>query len=132
MRVLDEVAYAICSVRGRFIPLLSEFDLQELLELLPTPERWAELEHFLGCSLPPLDFVQGHWFLPDGFETLWDLVDHVSLVRPDWDPPAEYTVVAWRNAQIFAGVRRCLADAGSLDEKDIFRESRLKADLGLV
>jgi hypothetical protein len=78
-----------------------------------------------------LEFVQGHWFLPDSFATIWDLVELAARAHPEWELPTARTVAAWRNAQIFAGVRITLAEAGSLDEKQVVREARLKADLGL-
>jgi hypothetical protein len=75
--------------------------------------------------------VQGRWFLPDGFEAVWNLVDHACYYHPDWEPPAARTVEAWREAQIFAGVRIVLVEAGSLDPAEVVREARLTRDLGL-
>jgi hypothetical protein len=131
MRVLDEVADAICSVRVRFLPLLSDFRLETIFERPVTPKEWGAIARSLACRLPPLEFVLGHWFLPEGFETIWDLVERAARAHPDWEPPAERTAAAWRNAQVFAGVRTVLAYAGALDQKQVVREARLKRDLGL-
>src|SRR5215212_4625083 len=102
MRALDEVAAAINS--ARFLPVVSAVGLEELFRGPLTPKQWAAIQYHLDCRLPPLVFVQGHWFLPDGFETIRDLADYVADARPDWDPPTEYSVAAWRNAQIFVRV----------------------------
>ena len=132
MRVHDEVADAIRRAGGRAPrPVVSSFQLQELFEWPITPKQWALIQKHLGCPLPPLEFVQGHWFLPDGYETIWDLMEVAADAHPEWELPAERTEAAWRNAQVFAGVRICLADAGSLDPEDVVREARLRRDLGL-
>jgi hypothetical protein len=132
MRVLDEVADAIQAARGAAPhPVLSSFNLEGQFGRPIAPKQWAAIQSSLACSLPPLEFVQGHWLLPGGFETIWDLVAHASRAHPGWEPPAERTVDAWRNAQVFAGVRTVLADAGALDKRQVVREARLKRDLGL-
>jgi hypothetical protein len=132
MRVLDEVAEAIRTARGLSHPVLTTFGLEELFEPPITPEQWGAMQQSLACSLPPLEFVQGHWFLPAGFATIWDLVDLAARVHPEWEVPATRTAAAWREAQIFAGVRFVVAKAGALDLEQVVREARLKADLGLV
>ncbi len=132
MRVLDEVADAIHSARGGGTrPVLSAVGLEEQFARPLTAREWDAIQRHLACALPPLEFAQGHWFLPDGFATVWDLVDHVAGHRPEWEPPRERTEAAWQNAQVFVGVRVSLADAGSLDKKDVVRSARLKRDLGL-
>ena len=79
----------------------------------------------------PLVFVLGHWFLPDGFDSIWDLVDAVTDAYPEWEPPEARTEAAWRNAQIFAGVKVTLVDALSVRPSAVTREARLKRDLGM-
>jgi hypothetical protein len=133
MRVLDEVAEAIHVARGRRLPrpVLSSDQLGDSLGTAVTGERWAAAAKQLGCPLPPVTFDQGHWLLPDGLETVWDLVEHVARCRPDWEPPAARTPAAWREAQVFAGVREVVADAGNLDPAEVTRGARLQKDLGL-
>jgi hypothetical protein len=132
MRVLDEVADAVQAAREHTPhPVVSAFGLEQQFARPVAPKEWDVIQRSLACSLPALEFVQGHWFLPAGFATIWDLVDHAARMHPEWDPPAERTAAAWRNAQVFAGVRTCLADAGSLDKERVVREARLKRDLGL-
>ena len=133
MRVLDEVADAIRIARGgRTSPVLSAIDLETILGGPISPRQWTPFEDHLNCPFPPLDFDQGHWFRTDEFRTVWDLVDHVAAYHPEWELPAERTVAAWGNAQIFAGVRAELAYAGNLDPRDVVREARLGPDLGMA
>jgi hypothetical protein len=133
MRVLDEVAEAVQLARGGRLPRLVRAGerLDDLIGAAFTADRWAAAERHLGCPLPPVEFVQGHWFLPDGFETVWDVADHVARHRPDWEPPAERSAAAWREAQVFTGVREVLVDAGNLDPAEVTRPARLGRDLGL-
>jgi hypothetical protein len=123
MRVLDEVAAAINL--ARYLPLVSEVGLEELFRGPLAPKQWATIQHHLDCGLPPLVFVHGHWFLPDGFETIWDLADYVADAHPDWDPPEEYSVAEWRNAQIFVRVRVTLVECYSVQPEDVTRDTRL-------
>lgn len=131
MRVLDEVAIAIRRARGSGRrPILTPFGLEQQADSPFTPREWAVIQKHLACDVPPLQFAQGHWFLPDGFATIWDLVDCAARFRPDWETPAERTEAAWREAQIFAGVKIELVDALSIDAKLVTRKARLKRDLG--
>ena len=129
MRVLDEVAAAIrVARRMRSQPIVSAFGLQEQFGAPITPEEWATIERRLACPLPHLVFAQGHWFLPESFTTIWNLVDHASDYHPDWDRPVARTVAAWREAQVFAGVRMVVADSFGVELQEVTRETRL-ADL---
>jgi hypothetical protein len=87
VRVLDEVAEAVQLARGGRLPrpVRAGERLDDLIGAVVTGERWAAAERHLGCPLPPVAFVQGHWFLPDEFETVWDVADHVARHRPDWN-----------------------------------------------
>ncbi|MBN9523175.1 hypothetical protein J0H58_32445, partial [bacterium] len=105
--------------------------LDDLIGAAVTGARWAAAERRLGCPLPPVRFEQGHWFLPDEFQTVWDVADHVARHRPDWEPPAARTAAAWREAQVFAGVREVLVEAGNLDAGEVTRPARLRHDLRL-
>lgn len=132
MRALDEVADAIRIARGgRTAPVLSAVGIEEVFGGPVTPRQWSAMQKHLGCPLPPMEFDQGHWFRLDDFATIWDLVGYVARHHPDWELPAETTVAAWREAQVFAGVRVELVGAGNLDPKDVVREARLMRDLGL-
>ena len=129
MRALDEVAEAINRARSKAPrPVISTFGLQEQFGRTLTPRDWAVIKKYLACELPPLQFSQGHWFLPDGLATIWDLTDRAADAHPDWDPPTERTEAAWREAQIFVGVRETVAEASGADPQDVTRESRF-ADL---
>ncbi len=131
MRVLDEVATALRIAGGRSPrDMVVMFGLEDQFARPITARAWAAMERHLECTLPALAYAYGHGFLPDRLETLWDLVDYVARCHPEWEQPTARTPAAWRSARIFAAVRVCLADAVSLDEKDIVRESRLKRDLG--
>src|SRR3954454_12576765 len=77
MRVLDEVAAAINLARDEPgpRPVISAFGLEEQFAYTLHPNGWAAIQRHLGCRLPPLVFVRGRWFLPEGFATIWDLVE---------------------------------------------------------
>lgn len=133
MRVLDEVADAIQKARNRrphpvllSVKLEDQFDGTAIIAV-----RWKSLQRRLDCRLPPMDFDQGHWFLPDGLVTIWDLCKCVALSHPDWELPPEETPAAWKNAQIFAVVRRELVDVCNLEPKVIVRSARPMSDLGM-
>jgi hypothetical protein len=128
MRVLDEVAAAINLARDEPAPrpVVSAFGLEEQFTYTLHPHGWAALQRHLGCKLPPLVFVQGHWLLPDGFATIWNLVEVAADMHPDWEPPEERTVAAWRNAQVFAGVRDVMVDALAVEPQDVTRQTRFK------
>jgi len=92
MRLLEEVAYAIRIARGAVThSVLGAVRLDELLGGV-TPKRWAAMQEHLGCPLPHLKFVQGHWFRTDQLETVWDLLAHVARHRPDWELPGRVNV----------------------------------------
>jgi hypothetical protein len=133
MRVLDEVADAIQRARNQVPQLaLTSVKLEDQFEgMAMMASRWKQLERRLVCTLPPLDFDQGHWWLPDDFSTIWDLCHCVSIHHPDWALPAERSLRAWRNAQIFAVVRRELADVCNVDPRKVVRSARLIHDLDM-
>jgi hypothetical protein len=131
MRVLDEVAEAIRRARGsRQRPVLTPFGLEAQFDFPITAREWDAIRAHLACPIPALAFDQGHWFLPAGFETIWDLVDVAARFHPEWDRPVARTEDAWREAQIFAGVKIELVYALSVDPKQVTRKARLKHDLG--
>jgi len=131
MRILDEVAEAIHLARGERLPrpVRAGERLEDLIGGALTDRRWAAAARHLGCPLPPVTFDQGHWFLPAGFETVWDVVDHVARHRPDWVAPSERMETAWREAQVFAGVRAALVAGANLLPEEISRPARIRADL---
>jgi hypothetical protein len=131
MRVLDEVADAIRIARGGLThPVTSSILLEHLFGGPVTWRHYAAMQKHLGCPL--LEFDQGHWFEIREFSTVWELVEFVAAHHPDWEQPAERTPAAWRNAQVFAGVRCVLVDAGNLDPNDVVRPARLLPDLKLA
>lgn len=130
MRALDEVAEAIYRARGSRLPIVSAVGIEEQFGGPLTSERWDVLRQYLACALPSMWYAEGRWFLPDGVETIWDIVDYASRYHPDLEPPTERTEVAWREGQIFAGVKSVLIDALSIDSELVTRQARLKRDLG--
>jgi hypothetical protein len=133
MRVLDELADAIHVACGWSLPrsVQSSVELTAQFGYRITPVRWAVVQRCLGCPLPSLTFDQGHWWLPLEFTTVWDLAAQVARCRPEWEPPAATTPAAWREAQVFAGVRHVLIEAGNLNREAVVRKARLMADLKL-
>jgi hypothetical protein len=132
MRVLDEVADAIRLARGGYtVRVHSAVVLEEVLGGPISPRQWSAMEEHLGCPLPPLEFDQGHYFRKDEFVTVWDLVEHVGRHRPSWERPMERPVAAWREAQIFAGVRVVLVDCANVDPGEVVRTARLRRDLNM-
>ena len=126
MRVLDEVAAAINLARAQPAPrpVISAFGLEDQFAYTLHPHGWAAIQSHLGCQLPPLVFTQGHWFFPEGFATIWDLVEVAADAHPDWDPPEVRSVAAWRNAQIFAGVRDVMVEALGVESEEVTRDLR--------
>jgi hypothetical protein len=133
MRVLDELANAFQAARENRLPrpILSSVRLEDQLGPFLRPVGWNAVQRYLGCLLPPLEFDQGHWWLPAGLVTIWDLAEYVARSRPEWEPPLVTSPAAWLEAQVFAGVRDVLAYAGNIDPEEISRPARLGADLGL-
>src|SRR5262245_7921214 len=123
MRVLDELADAFHAGRGSAVPrpIVASDRLEEQFGYPLTAARWGAVDCRLGCPLPALAFDQGHWWLPAGLATVWDLAGHVARCRPDWEPPSSATSDAWREAQVFAGVRAVLVEAGNLDLEGVTR-----------
>jgi hypothetical protein len=131
MRVLDEVADAIRIARGGIAhPIRSSVVLEDLFGGPVATGQYAAMQKHLGCPL--LEFDQGHWFAITDFLTVWELVAYIAVHHPDWELPRAPTVAAWRNAQVFAGVRAVLMDAGNLDPNEVVREARFVRDLNLV
>lgn len=72
----------------------------------------------------------GRWSFPNGWLTVWDLADYLAA-RSYLEPPGDYSARAWREAQIFIGVRAVLADVACIHPEEVVRPARLAADLGL-
>jgi acyl carrier protein len=132
MRILDEVAAAIRLARGgRTLPLRSSVMLVEQFDGPVTVSQWDLIHHHLDCPLPQLEFVRGQWFRTDSLQTVWDLVAHVARYHPDWELPTELTSAAWRNAQIFAGVRAVMVERLSMPPEQVTRSTRFLEDLDM-
>src|SRR5262249_15872029 len=127
MRALDEVAEAIRRAHGHRwrLAVLASFLLEDHFGGTLVPEEWAIVQDHLACSLPPLNFVQGHWFLPDGFTPSWDLGEPPLDAPPRREPPTARTVETWREAQIFAGVKIVMIDALDVDPEAVVRSARI-------
>ncbi|QJW94546.1 hypothetical protein [Frigoriglobus tundricola] len=108
MRVLDEVAAAIRRACGRTPQrVVSAFGLDAQFDRPVTAREWAVMERRLECVLPGLTVTQGHWFLPDGLETVWDLVDHVARCHSGWERPVARTEDACARPRYLRG---CASD----------------------
>jgi hypothetical protein len=130
MRVLDEVADAIQIARNRRPqPVLLSVKLEDQFGGPVMATHWARMQRQLGCRLPPMTLDQGHWWLLDDLLTIWDLCKYVASHHPEWELPVEETPAAWKNAQIFAVVRRELVDCCNLYPRDVVRTARLQKDL---
>jgi hypothetical protein len=111
--------------------LVSSLALRDQFSLPITPTRWTALAQELACPLPPLQRQPGKlWSFPQGW-TVRDLAHYLSVQRPELGPPGPCTEADWYAAQVFVGVRACVAEAGCLDEAQVVRSARLMADLGL-
>jgi hypothetical protein len=135
MRVLDELAEAFHVIRGSWQPRRVVPSLDLALHFTApfsfplSPVTWRQLGEELGCPLPPLAWRDERWALPDGWSSVIDLALFVAQ-RRDWLPPAGYSVTAWVEAQVFAGVRSVLVEALNVHKEEVVRPARLMADLG--
>ncbi|MDW8198745.1 MAG: hypothetical protein RMJ56_14200, partial [Gemmataceae bacterium] len=87
-RALDEVAAAIqWARRSRPVPIVSSVMIDEQFPVPIAPRLWQAVQQGLGLTLPALEFSGGHWFLPEGFTTIWDVVDAALRAGRDWLPP---------------------------------------------
>jgi hypothetical protein len=132
MNVPDEVAGAIQFARTSTHPVTTSIQIEEQFPGVLVKRHWDRLQRKLKCPLPGLEYDQGHWLLPEGLATIWDLCRLVGSHHPDWELPPDETSNKWRNAQIFAGVRDVLVEVGCLRPNLIHRSSRLQQDLGLA
>ncbi|MDA0835790.1 MAG: hypothetical protein O2955_15115 [Planctomycetota bacterium] len=133
MLVLDEIAEVLWMLHGRHQPqpINSSVAFEDQFPMGLDIDMWRCLERHLEVILPPLELDEvGHCYLPEGLVTIWDFANYVAWYRPDWDPPCQFTFVAWREAQIFAGVRHMLCDALSVEADEVVRSARLMGDLG--
>ncbi len=130
MRALDEIAVAVREVgASRFLQIRPEQHLAQLLAPL-TPARWAEFQSALGIRLRDLEGTPPK--PPAGQSTVWEVARVMARTLGECQPPEFQTVDEWRDAQVFVGVRRILADSICWDETDILRQHRLGEDLGMV
>jgi hypothetical protein len=124
MRVLDEVADAIRIARGCSLPVRTSVALADVFPEGITAGQWWAMEKHLDCPLPPLRHEGGRWYRTDDFASVWDLVEYVARHHPDWELPAELTSAAWRNAQVFAGVRAVVTDSFGISAEEVTRQTR--------
>src|SRR5688572_3433615 len=113
MRVLDELADAFRSARrheGRAVR--SSVRIHEQFEYPVTAARWAAVERHLGCPAAATVLRAGP-LVATG--RVGNGVGSGRDRRAESEPPAERTVEACKEAQIFAGVQAVLVDAGSLE-----------------
>ncbi len=132
-RVLDELANALSAAQGGPSPrrIATSVELRRQFSLPITPSRWAALERQLAVPLPPLERrADGLWSFPHGWTTVWDVAGYLADHSPAWQVPQLQAVAAWREAQVFVGVRACLMEALNVSVEQVVRPARLMADLG--
>jgi hypothetical protein len=134
MRLLDELADAIHAARGGRHPrrVTTSLALRDQFDMPITPSQWAAVARHLCCFLPTLrPAPRGLLSFPRGLTTVPVLAANIAVWRPDLEPAVCCTETAWRDAQVFAGVRECLVDAANVAKRDVVRTARLQADLGM-
>lgn len=133
MRVLDALADAFHLARAGGGPraVVSSDSLADQFAGPLLPADWVRLQRALPANLPPLGFAGGRWVPPRGWRDVWQVADYLSARLPDWEPTDARSVAAWREAQVFAGVRSVLVEAGGVEPERVVRPARLMADLGL-
>jgi hypothetical protein len=127
-RVLDEIAAAFWTF-GRFPRVVSSLELADNFPRL-TPGIWDRFAAEWDCPLPQLEPTDEGWTFPAECETVESLARHVARFRCDWMPPASVTVHDWREAQIFAGVRKVTVECLCVPKEAVVREARFVEDLG--
>jgi hypothetical protein len=129
---LDEVAAALHVVRGRPSSRRIVNSVKLALQFASDfgAKDWRRLERELDVVLPPLEARKAVLDFPSKWETVFDVADYLAAKRLEFEPPPERTLAAWRNAQIFAGVRDALEDATGLRPQMIHREASFVKDLG--
>jgi hypothetical protein len=105
-RILDELADAYHRAQG-----------------CPQPRRITLATTLVGC-FPTAKRLPTEWV------DLWEIADDLARRYPDWEPLHERTATAWREAQIFVGVRQVLVEALNVEPNQVVRSARLVADLG--
>ena len=134
MNVLDELAQALHVVRGEKHPwqIVNSIFLADQFGGRVTIAKWVVLERELQTPLPPLGFERGRYCLPAELQSkpIWSLIPYVLEYHPDWKWPEERTLAAWRDAQIFAGVREAVVEAAGVDADEVVRSATLAKDLG--
>lgn len=124
---LDTLAAALHQVRGRPRPrrIVNSIKLRVQFPGDFTHRDWQRLQDELDVLLPPLEGMM----FPHCWETVFDLADFVASKRPELSPPQERTLTAWRNAQVFAGVRDCIVEQLNFKPEEVWREASFVKDL---
>lgn len=126
-RALDTLAAALHQVRGRPRPrrIVNSIKLRVQFPGDFTDRDWQRLQSELDVLLPPLEAMA----FPHSWATVFDLAEFVATKRPELLPPQEYTLTAWRNAQVFAGVRDCIVEQLNFKPEEVWREASFVKDL---
>jgi hypothetical protein len=130
MQVLDELARVFHVVRGgRPLQIMNSVSLGDQFGGPMNPVQWKQLQRLLGCRLPPLECGREGWCPPLGWTTIWDLAEYLIALGPGREPPAQRSPAAWREAQVFCGVRSVLVETGNHSPDKVVRSARLVPDL---
>ncbi len=126
-RALDTLAAALHQVRGRPRPrrIVNSIKLRVQFPGDFTNHDWLRLQEELDVLLPPLEAMT----FPHAWETVFDLADFVASKRTELSSPMERTLTAWRNAQVFAGVRDCIVEQLNFKPEEVWREASFVKDL---
>ena len=110
---LDELAAALHTVRGKPRPrrIVNSTKLPMQFPADFTSRDWRRLELALDVVLPPLRGQGSRLAFPEGWETVFDVAFYLAARRREWGPPQDSSLAAWRNAQVFVGVRECLVES---------------------
>lgn len=141
-RILDELAEIFDTLRGGLTRdqlgiALQSLHLRDQFQWPLTPELWDEFALQLGCPLPPLTplpevwlWEHDAWQLPDGLETIGDLLNHLRDIGADTDDwPWDVSLYDWREARIFVRVRGITSEQLQIPKSEIHRHSRFVEDL---
>lgn len=141
-RILDELAEIFDTLRGGLTRdqlgiALNSLRLRDQFQPPLTPVLWDEFASQLGYALPPLIplpdvwlWENDEWQLPDGLETISDLLNHLRDSGADADDwPWDVSLYDWREARIFVRVRGITSEQLQIPKSEIHRHSRFAEDL---
>jgi hypothetical protein len=127
IRILDEIAAALDEVRGHPRPhrVVTSIQLIDQFERRLTPAIWRRFCYALELNLPSLVAKEDGYVFPYGWETVFDLAIWCGWFYTGMELPQTQEEATWREAQIFARVRRIVANFHGQPVDKIHRETPL-------